>query len=798
MKKQIILGSFIVFSIAGYSQSTWNSTTQEQEITTTLPERGVRVIQNGGASGNGAACLHLKNNTSGGMLWTLFSLGSGNTAVGSGNFLLSSSSDNGSTYAHRLFIDKTTGNTGIGTTAPAGKLEVSVTSPDDGITIRQTNTSGSIGSAGLYLNNNSGHNWAFLSTGPANNVGANHFALYDVTQNQPRLFISGTNGNMGLGTTTPAQKLDVNGNINTSGNLTVASSFSLNSSGSFQNTAWAGTGNRILLTDATGKVTALGQGTSTQVLYGNGVWGSLPASAFTNSGSDLNLPTGKLGIGISSPSSALDVNGDAKVRGTINAAGLTGTGDRIVYVDANGNLKTSNPNNNPVAPSPCVTSAGPWYEGGNINPATNTIGTCGAVDFILKSQNNSVWLKPSGNVGIGNPNPAAKLDVNGTINTSANIQVSAPVAANVAYEIVQATASRFKTYGNGSTYIGTFASPANDFDPNHMTMLTVGYSGAANKILNVVNNTSISAPSDLFTVYGDGRTRLLKQFEIGDPANILNDPNNTAITISSAAGKGIHFNTWNNAMPLIDVNTTTFNGSPFTVYGDGRIEAKSLTATTRMYALTDNASGADKFVVYGDGKTAIGTNTVAPTSNLEINDANSAEIKVTSWSNNAAKIWARNYLQAYNFGIDNNGVGHIATSATNNTDGYMINFHPDFNNKPQVWIGSEKPIGTHADFSFAVAGKIVAQSLYITAANNTNWADYVFAANYQLPSIYEVEKFYKKNQHLPEIPTAKEVEADGVDIAKMNVLLLKKIEELTIYMVEQQKQIDELKSKIKK
>ncbi len=60
-----------------------------------------------------------------------------------------------------------------------------------------------------------------------------------------------------------------------------------------------------------------------------------------------------------------------------------------------------------------------------------------------------------------------------------------------------------------------------------------------------------------------------------------------------------------------------------------------------------------------------------------------------------------------------------------------------------------------------------------------------------------VEKYYLANKHLPEIPSEKEVIENGIDLAEMNKLLLKKIEEMTIILVNQQKQIDDLKIKLK-
>jgi len=71
--------------------------------------------------------------------------------------------------------------------------------------------------------------------------------------------------------------------------------------------------------------------------------------------------------------------------------------------------------------------------------------------------------------------------------------------------------------------------------------------------------------------------------------------------------------------------------------------------------------------------------------------------------------------------------------------------------------------------------------------------DYVFEKNYPLPSLKQIEKYISSYMHLPDVPAAKEMEANGVNVGEMNMMLLKKVEELTLYIIEQQKQIDELK-----
>ena len=70
--------------------------------------------------------------------------------------------------------------------------------------------------------------------------------------------------------------------------------------------------------------------------------------------------------------------------------------------------------------------------------------------------------------------------------------------------------------------------------------------------------------------------------------------------------------------------------------------------------------------------------------------------------------------------------------------------------------------------------------------------DYVFYPNYDLPKLEEVEKFVKEKHHLPEIPSEKEMLENGITLGQMNILLLQKVEELTLYTIQQQKEINQL------
>ena len=105
-------------------------------------------------------------------------------------------------------------------------------------------------------------------------------------------------------------------------------------------------------------------------------------------------------------------------------------------------------------------------------------------------------------------------------------------------------------------------------------------------------------------------------------------------------------------------------------------------------------------------------------------------------------------------------------------------------------------IGTTAPTQKLHVAGTVRATTYIADLGDP-WADYVFAANYQLPSLRELESYIKQHHHLPEVPTAEEVKKDGIDLASTQTVLLKKIEELTLYVIEQQKEITALKKEMK-
>ncbi|WP_124019585.1 tail fiber protein [Flavobacterium sp. HTF] len=104
-----------------------------------------------------------------------------------------------------------------------------------------------------------------------------------------------------------------------------------------------------------------------------------------------------------------------------------------------------------------------------------------------------------------------------------------------------------------------------------------------------------------------------------------------------------------------------------------------------------------------------------------------------------------------------------------------------------VGIGTTNPTS-----KLTVAGNIASREVKVTVDAG---ADFVFEKDYNLPSLDSVDKFIKENKHLPEIASATEMQKEGINLSEMNIKLLQKIEELTLYIIEQNKRIEKLENK---
>ncbi|MDU1906113.1 MAG: hypothetical protein E6772_15180 [Dysgonomonas sp.] len=143
------------------------------------------------------------------------------------------------------------------------------------------------------------------------------------------------------------------------------------------------------------------------------------------------------------------------------------------------------------------------------------------------------------------------------------------------------------------------------------------------------------------------------------------------------------------------------------------------------------------------------------------------------------------------FGDNNVGDGYIKYPRNfyfmNNNEKVLIGIFQNGN----VSIGQADPTE-----KLSVNGTIRAKEIKVEPSGWAAWPDYVFHSDYNLRSLKEVKSYIKENNHLPDIPSEAEVKEDGVGLGELTTKLLQKIEELTLYVIQQEEKIEELNNKL--
>jgi hypothetical protein len=232
-------------------------------------------------------------------------------------------------------------------------------------------------------------------------------------------------------------------------------------------------------------------------------------------------------------------------------------------------------------------------------------------------------------------------------------------------------------------------------------------------------------------------------------------------------------------------------------------------ATRGSNTFTGNQYFPGNSILTLDGKAGIGT--IAPTDKLQIGNFNNTEdlkinipgvynfeqIKLGQYGNGAGALEFINHTNGVNsYGVrlylnTDNGINGLQIQTANPSNSYQS---MSYTTRFAITTDGNIGIGTiHPAYKLDVIGTIRAREIKV----DLNGADFVFEKDYKLMSLTELEKFVKEQKHLPEIAPAKEMKENGTELGDLNSKLLQKMEEMTLYMIEQNKAIDELKQALK-
>lgn len=227
-----------------------------------------------------------------------------------------------------------------------------------------------------------------------------------------------------------------------------------------------------------------------------------------------------------------------------------------------------------------------------------------------------------------------------------------------------------------------------------------------------------------------------------------------------------------------------------------------------------------RMVINGDGK--VGINTANPKFKLEVGGNEQIAVGI-AYLDNPLEV-ASNYTRS-NFGsnvfwdatnnlwqvnaIGNNdfssiihpnadGLAFITANTTANAPRSLT--HGEFMSYERMRITSSGNVGigtAYPDTKLTVKGVIHTNEVRVDINSPIQIPDYVFDSNYNLLTLSEVEKYITKHKHLPDVPSAHQMYEAGLNLKEMNLILLKKVEELTLYLIEVKKASDEQALRIK-
>lgn len=269
--------------------------------------------------------------------------------------------------------------------------------------------------------------------------------------------------------------------------------------------------------------------------------------------------------------------------------------------------------------------------------------------------------------------------------------------------------------------------------------------------------------------------------KVGFNTIIPNVSQGGALSISRLSDGGKHMFFGPSAAPNEDAVIYADGGSSEMRLVSGGLSSGGFGFYTNISTTTafGNTRPTPLFKIDGSGNVGVGTSTPNSKFEIGVNLPTQGIYETQNWNSGNS---------AYNLRLqtawDNNGINYHFIQRYAGTEYNSLSFYYG-----RVGIGTRVP-----DAALTVKGTIHTQEVKVDLS--VPGPDYVFETCYKLPSLDELNTYIKLNKHLPEVPSACSMEENGIKLGEMNMLLLKKVEELTLYVIEQQKEMKVLKAKI--